>query len=71
MRMITRTLLASVLAIGAGSVAGCDTDQAPAADLGGCAGPAPVCSYYNGPSLCLGNMWWCEGVPRDMARGHD
>jgi hypothetical protein len=38
---------------------------------GGCVGPAPFCPPYNGPSICEGTQWFCDGpVPSDMA-AHD
>ena len=67
--MITRMLLASVLAIGAGSFAGCGDD---AADCPGTVAAGASCTTsglacYAGSKLCVctSHVWDC-GLPVDM-----
>jgi hypothetical protein len=77
MRMITRMLLASVLAIGAGSFAGCgDTDcPSTAAAASSCSGEGLSCSYGSTETCtCRSGSWSCVEsddahfpMPRDMS----
>ena len=72
MRMITRMLLASVLAVGAGSFAGCGTTDCPSSVAQGvsCSTLGLTC----GDCTCTGKDWACSApdfpfpVPRDMAK---
>lgn len=83
--MRTRALcVAAMLALaGCPSRGGCPVDTgasqciavhdmaAPDLSAAGCVGTPPFCPLYNGPSLCIGNVWWCEGPARDLALPSD
>ena len=74
MRMITRMLLASVLAIGASSFAACDMADCPSTISGGdsCSAVGLSCSAGGGHCDCLNGHWACTDgdlpmvPPRDM-----
>jgi hypothetical protein len=73
--MITRMLLASVLAIGAGCFAGCGDSDCPSAFAGAtsCSGDGLVCGNAGVTCTCHDGQWDCvEGdlpmVVRDMTR---
>lgn len=78
MRMITRMLLASVLAIGAGSFAGCgDMADCPGSITGGdsCSAAGLSCSSGSFYCTCMSGLWACvDDLPppivHDMAM-HD
>lgn len=82
--MITRMLLASVLAIGAGSFAGCgDMADCPGAIAGGssCSAEGLSCSSSGFNCTCVSGLWACvDDLPfpivhdlamHDLANGHD
>ena len=65
MRMITRLLLASVLAIGAGSFAGCGDTDCPAdvTPAGSCSSAGLTCSVSaTGSCTCTNGSWSCTEV---------
>ena len=78
MRMITRMLLASVLAIGAGSFAGCGNTDCPSTFTQGasCSSEGLSCTTSAESCACSGGHWVCaidfgpEPIP-DMAKPHD
>jgi hypothetical protein len=78
--MITRMLLASVLAIGAGSFAGCGDTDCPAATSAGTSCSSAGLTCFNGAGTCTCNngSWSCTHVddlpapvPRDMLPARD
>ena len=75
--MITRMLLASVLAIGASSFAGCGDGDCPAtvAAAASCTSNGLTCFNGNTSCTCSGGQWSCPtdlpvAVPHDLAT-HD
>ena len=78
--MITRMLLASVLAIGAGSFAGCGDTDCPAETSAGtsCSSAGLTCFNGLGNCTCDNGSWVCTHaddlpfpVPRDMTPARD
>ena len=70
MRMIEAMLLASVLAVGAGSIAGCnDMTDCPAAVPAGtsCTTSGLTCFSGADTCVCTGGVWDCGLHPRDMS----
>jgi hypothetical protein len=59
--MITRMLLASVLAIGASSFAGCGDTDCPAsfAEGGSCSSEGLSCTAAASSCTCSGGVWAC------------
>jgi hypothetical protein len=76
--MITRMLLASVLAIGAGSFAGCGDADCPATTSAGesCSSAGLSCFTAGGSCTCNNGRWACTDgdlpmvPPRDLST-HD
>jgi hypothetical protein len=81
--MITRMLLASVLAIGASSFAGCGDGDCPAtvAEAASCSANGLTCFNGNASCVCSGGQWSCpidlpvpgphDMTTRDLASEHD
>ena len=75
MRMITRMLLASVLAIGAAAFAGCNDADCPSSIMAAssCSAAGLSCSWGTGNCQCLNGQWACTDgdlpmvLPRDMS----